>query len=304
VNRGLPVLLKDSQREYVWGLGLAYSVSGSSIEVHHSDGLGSTRAVTDGSASVGSTYLTDDFGVSKLTRGANPARLQYTGAPRDAETGFMYLRARMYDPVVGRFLQRDTVRGRRHNPITLNQFSYVGNVPTVFRDPSGHAALAAAHAICDAQGWSCDDLTHDMALEVLNGNAVPVGPEELVQLPNGSAVSQLVIVGLAAPAGSTGYKSKAALRWAIGSAGAGMNWHHIVEQTKGNLANFGNQSVQSINNVIKLPEDVHRAISAFYSSKQGFTQGKTVREWLSTQSFEKQYEFGIDTLKRFGVKVD
>ncbi|MFN0073271.1 MAG: hypothetical protein ACKVVP_17455, partial [Chloroflexota bacterium] len=36
VNRGLPVLLKDSQREYVWGLGLAYSVSGSSIEVHHS----------------------------------------------------------------------------------------------------------------------------------------------------------------------------------------------------------------------------------------------------------------------------
>ncbi|MFN0070148.1 MAG: RHS repeat-associated core domain-containing protein, partial [Chloroflexota bacterium] len=137
VNRGLPVLLKDSQREYVWGLGLAYSVSGSSIAVHHSDGLGSTRAVTTAAGLVESTYLTDDFGVSKLLRGANPARLQYTGEPRDAETGFVYLRARMYDPSVGRFLQRDPLPGLPRAPSSLNRHVYVMNNPIGATDHSG-----------------------------------------------------------------------------------------------------------------------------------------------------------------------
>ena len=30
------------------------------------------------------------------------------------------------------------------------------------------------------------------------------------------------------------------------------------------------------------------------------TGGKTVRQWLSTQSYGAQYKFGIKTLKKFG----
>jgi RHS repeat-associated protein len=134
VNRGLPVLLKDSMRLYVWGLGLGYAVDGSSIEVHHADGLGSVRALTNGSASVGTTYLTDAFGVSRLVRGT-AQRMQYTGDVRDAESGFMYLRARMYDPTVGRFLQRDRLRGFIPSPQTLNSHSYVHNNPIRFEIP-------------------------------------------------------------------------------------------------------------------------------------------------------------------------
>ncbi|MFN0070903.1 MAG: RHS repeat-associated core domain-containing protein [Chloroflexota bacterium] len=137
VNRGLPVILQNGTKQYVWGVGLAYTASGSSIAVHHSDGLGSTRAVTTAAGQVESTYLTDDFGVSKLIQGTNPARMQYTGEPRDNETGFVYLRARMYDPAVGRFLQRDPVPGLRARPQSLNRYSYVQNVPTTLVDPTG-----------------------------------------------------------------------------------------------------------------------------------------------------------------------
>jgi RHS repeat-associated protein len=157
VNRGLPVLLKDSTRLYVWGLGLAYAVGGSnievhhadglgsvraltngsaSVEVHHADGLGSVRALTNGSASVGSTYLTDAFGVSRLVRGSEQ-RMQYTGEPRDTESGFVYLRSRMYDPPVGRFLQRDPYKGSVRSPMTLNGYAYAGQNPVSFVDPTG-----------------------------------------------------------------------------------------------------------------------------------------------------------------------
>jgi hypothetical protein len=49
------VVLDDGTRKYVWGLRLAYAVSGSSIEVYHTDGLGSVRAITDGSGNVTQT---------------------------------------------------------------------------------------------------------------------------------------------------------------------------------------------------------------------------------------------------------
>jgi len=40
----------------------------------------------------------------------------------------------------------------------------------------------------------------------------------------------------------------------------------------------------------------------YYSSKQYFTDGQTVRNWLKPQSFEDQYNFGIQILKDFGWK--
>jgi hypothetical protein len=45
---------------------------------------------------------------------------------------------------------------------------------------------------------------------------------------------------------------------------------------------------------------IHARVSGYYSSKQPFTGGQTVRQWLSTQSFQQQYDFGIKILKQFG----
>jgi hypothetical protein len=81
-----------------------------------------------------------------------------------------------------------------------------------------------------------------------------------------------------------------------------MNWHHIVEQTPANLARFGPQSIHNTENLVRLDAALHGRISAYYSSIQPFTGGQTVRQWLSTQSFEAQETFGQQVLKQFGVE--
>ncbi len=98
-----------------------------------------------------------------------------------------------------------------------------------------------------------------------------------------------------------GFNSFGELKNAIGSAGQGNHWHHIVEQSQ--TGKFGAQAIQNTKNVIAVDAGIYSKISGFYSSKQAFTGGLTVRQWLSSQSFEQQRKFGLEVLKRFGVKA-
>ena len=56
----------------------------------------------------------------------------------------------------------------------------------------------------------------------------------------------------------------------------------------------------NIDNMIAIPRDVHRKISGYYSSKPEDLGGLRVRDWLNGQSYEKQYEFGLEVLKKYG----
>ena len=83
--------------------------------------------------------------------------------------------------------------------------------------------------------------------------------------------------------GGKGYESFYAFKKTQGAAGPGMAWHHIVEQNADNIARFGAEKIHNTKNLIKLPHgkgSVHAGISGYYSSKQKFTNGLTVREWL------------------------
>ena len=136
VNAGLPVTIDDGTRKYVWGLGLAYAVAGTAIELYHTDRLGSIRAVSDATGAVIATYRTDEFGVPTSSTGSVGSPFRYTGEPLDA-SGLTYLRARHYDPSIGRFMTRDTWAGGGASPLSLNRFSYVENNPLSLADPSG-----------------------------------------------------------------------------------------------------------------------------------------------------------------------
>jgi len=96
-----------------------------------------------------------------------------------------------------------------------------------------------------------------------------------------------------------GFTSFRALRHALGPAGEGKQWHHIVEQSK--IGQFGADAIHNVDNVVAIPTPIHRQISGFYISKQPFTNGLTVRKWLDGQSFQFQRQFGLDILKRFGA---
>lgn len=47
-----------------------------------------------------------------------------------------------------------------------------------------------------------------------------------------------------------------------------------------------------------MPSEVNQLKANYYSSKQFFTGGGTVRDWLTGQSFADQYEFGMDVLMK------
>jgi RHS repeat-associated protein len=98
--------------------------------------------------------------------------------------------------------------------------------------------------------------------------------------------------------GGVGFSSFDAYKSANGPARPGYRLHHIVEQR--NVGKFGSESVHNTNNIVEIDSVVHDKISAYYSSKQRFSEGKTVREWLNAQSFDQQYEFGIQTMRQFG----
>jgi RHS repeat-associated protein len=102
---------------------------------------------------------------------------------------------------------------------------------------------------------------------------------------------------------SQGFPSFAAFKKAMGPAGEGQAWHHIVEQTPGNVAKFGANTIHNTGNMVKLPHGagmMHNQISGYYSSVRPFTDGQTVRQWLSNQSYQAQYDFGIQTMQKFG----
>lgn len=87
---------------------------------------------------------------------------------------------------------------------------------------------------------------------------------------------------------------------ALGSPGKGNRWHHIVEQHKDNIERFGPEAIHNTENVIPLEEGLHTDLSSFYSSKQELITGSpdlTVRQWIKTQSYEAQRQFGLTAIE-------
>ena len=79
------------------------------------------------------TLAYDGFGAATTNTGSTD-RYQYTAREFDSALGLMYSRARMYDPVSGRFLGLDQSSFSAGDP---NLYRYVGNSPTNGTDPSG-----------------------------------------------------------------------------------------------------------------------------------------------------------------------
>jgi len=96
-----------------------------------------------------------------------------------------------------------------------------------------------------------------------------------------------------------GYSSFRAFKSAQGSAGLGRQWHHIVEQNQIDKSGFAPEQIHNTGNIISLDATTHRVISGYYSSIRPFTNGLTVRDWLTGQSFEFQYQFGINIITKY-----
>ncbi|NRT79266.1 RHS repeat-associated core domain-containing protein [Clostridium beijerinckii] len=101
------------------------------------DEQGSTIFITDKNHRVKNEYCYDAFGNELEAQEQVHNRITYTGQQFDGITGQYYLRARFYNPVIGRFTQEDTYRGDG-----LNLYAYCGNNPITYYDPSGYSSLS------------------------------------------------------------------------------------------------------------------------------------------------------------------
>lgn len=82
-------------------------------------------------------YSYDVFGsVRSHTGGANQP-FNFAGEQADEELGLVYLRARYYDPRIGRFVNRDQFAGFAPDSLSLNRYACCRNDPTTLTDPTG-----------------------------------------------------------------------------------------------------------------------------------------------------------------------
>ena len=123
------------QSRYVLGYGVAASeVHGQAgYHAYHLDEQNSTVYITGNQRQVENAYAYDAFGNLRGQAGELLNRILYTGQQYDQEMGQYYLRARYYNPVLGRFTQEDVYRGDG-----LNLYAYCQNNPVMYYDPSGY----------------------------------------------------------------------------------------------------------------------------------------------------------------------
>ena len=151
---------------YVRGTGLIssrafYNGMTSDVTYYLQNAHGDVVNLTSETGDKTKTYRYDAFGVEKNSDENDENPFRFSGEYFDKETGTIYLRARYYDPEIGRFISRDTVIGTANDPLSLNLYTYCRNNPIPLNDPDGHfwglvakAAIGAVinvavTAVCD-----------------------------------------------------------------------------------------------------------------------------------------------------------
>ncbi len=114
------------------------SIVGSSVYYFHKDHLGSSTAVTDANAVVVETTEHSPFGAIREHTGSDVTNYRFTDQELDPETGLYNYGARLYDPIIGRFTSPDPTVQAPFDPQTLNRYTYCGNSPLNYIDPSGY----------------------------------------------------------------------------------------------------------------------------------------------------------------------
>jgi RHS repeat-associated protein len=142
-NGSLPVLLADGTNSYLYGPSSApiAEINDSTGTIHYlsDDLVGSTRLITTGSGAVAGVTIYNEYGTPTSQTGLVTSPMGYSGDWTDPDTGFIYLRARDYDPATAQFLSVDPLVDS-----TLQPYAYVANDPLNRADPSG----------CDWLSWT------------------------------------------------------------------------------------------------------------------------------------------------------
>ena len=148
IYRGDEVIAEESQEDkirYIRTSVLLASDAESARTYYHyaSDEMGSITHVTDSeNEEILNHYEYDAWGNLTTCEENVHNRFKFNGQQYDPISQQYYLRARYYNPVIGRFTQEDS-----YNVDGLNLYAYCRNNPVSYVDPSGNICDSAAETI-------------------------------------------------------------------------------------------------------------------------------------------------------------
>ena len=105
--------IKDGDiTNYIRGVtGIIYSKDKKGTKTYYvTNNHGDVTALVNSSGTIVKEYTYDEYGVEKNPDKEDTNPFRYCGEYYDTETGFIYLRARYYDPELGRFISEDPAR--------------------------------------------------------------------------------------------------------------------------------------------------------------------------------------------------
>ena len=125
----------------LWLLAVVTVSAQDTVTYVYTDPQGTPLAEADAKGNITATFEYTPYGTyapqGTSKPGANPNGPGYTGHVNDPETSLVYMQARYYEPVSGRFLSVDPVEPSGANTFSFNRYAYADNNPIVRTDPDG-----------------------------------------------------------------------------------------------------------------------------------------------------------------------
>lgn len=145
-------LLEVGGDRLIYGLGPLYVVKADgSTSALARDGGRSVRGELSSTGAVTASFRYRAYGAVAQSSGAsNPTYLGYASQLVDS-SGLYYMRARWYDPLIGRFVSRDTASLLASKP-TSNSYLYAAGNPLANIDPTGRWCLTLGYGGIAAGG--------------------------------------------------------------------------------------------------------------------------------------------------------
>lgn len=139
INSGGHVVAENTNGQYITYLrGINLIANSTNQDYYLYNAHGDVVALADEAGNVKKHYQYDAFGVELTPNQTDINPFRHCGEYYDQETGEIYLRARYYDPVIGRFITEDSYKGNTNDTLSLNLYTHCANNPIMYVDPTGH----------------------------------------------------------------------------------------------------------------------------------------------------------------------
>jgi len=132
--------------------------------------------LTDDSGNVTDTFTWDAWGNLLGRTGTTPCNYGLHGEYIDPATNLIYLRARWYNPEIGRFMSMDEWEGVNEEPASLHKYVFVKDNPVNMTDPSGNFSIMEAGISIGIVG-----ILSTMPVNLWAGNSKEDKIKELIQ---------------------------------------------------------------------------------------------------------------------------